>query len=235
MAIPRFAGDFEIPPISFSYFDLPSGTYKTLSTDSWQIHVARDESSPDAPVMSNFTNRENLRLLGKDIRYLKTQKINFQANKDIFFGSFLYVMIYLIMSILFVVFFFIYRKQMKENANIALVRTRKANKTAVKRLKQAERLLHENKEEAFYEEVLRALWGYLSDKLNMPQSELTKENVAAELTKCGVDEKLSSEFLEIINTCEFARYAPSKASGAMDKLFAETINAIGAMENTITK
>jgi len=234
MAIPRFAGDFEIPAVTFSYFDLPSKTYKTQSAGPWQLKVARDENSTDGPVV-NFANRENVRFLGKDIRFLKTQNIKFLAYKDIFFGSFLYVMIYLMMTVLFIVFFIIYRKQMKENANIALVRTRKANKTAVKRLKQAEKLLHENKEEAFYEEVLRALWGYLSDKLNMPQSELTKENVTAELTKYGVDETLSSEFLEIIHTCEFARYAPIGASGAMDKLFGETINAIGTMESTIKK
>ena len=233
-AIPRYAGDFEIPPVTFSYFDTQSGTYKTLSTEPFKLHVEKDESSGDG-VVANFTNRENVRFLGKDIRYLKTQNIQFRPTKDIFFGSFLYVMAYLMITILFVAFFIIYRKQVKENSNIALVRTKKANKTAVKRLKQAEKLLHENKEEAFYEEVLRALWGYLSDKLNMPQSELTKDNVATELTKYGVDDALSGEFLDIIHTCEFARYAPSKASGAMDKLFGETIHAIDKMENTIKK
>jgi hypothetical protein len=144
-------------------------------------------------------------------------------------------MAYLMITVLFVAFFIIYRKQVKENANLALVRTKKANKMAVRRLKQAEKLLHENKEEAFYEEVLRALWGYLSDKLNIPQSALTKENVTIELTKYGVNEMLSNDFLEIIHTCEFARYAPTKTVGAMDKLFSETIHAIDTMENTIKK
>ncbi|MDR2913545.1 MAG: BatD family protein [Tannerella sp.] len=235
MAIPRYAGDFEIPAVNFSYFDTKSGTYKTLSTESYKLKVEKGEGGSEAPVVSNFTNRESVKFLGKDIRYIKTKDVHFVSNKEIFFGSFLYVMAYLMITILFVVFFIIYRKQVKENSNIALVRTKKANKTAVKRLKQAEKLLREDKEEAFYEEVLRALWGYLSDKLNMPQSELTKDNVAAELTKYGVDETLSGEFLEIINTCEFARYAPSKTSGAMDKLFSETIDAIGKMESTIKK
>jgi ABC-type dipeptide/oligopeptide/nickel transport system permease component len=144
-------------------------------------------------------------------------------------------MAYVMITILFIVFFVIYRKQVKENSNIALVRTKKANKTAIKRLKQAEKLLDENKEEAFYEEILRALWGYLSDKLNMPQSKLTKDNVASELTKYGVDNELSIEFLDIINTCEFARFAPATSTGAMDKLFNETVEAIGKMENTIKK
>ena len=235
MAIPRFAGDFVIPAINFSYFDTKSGTYKILSTDPYNLHVEKGEGGSDATVMSNYTNRENVKFLGKDIRYIKINNIRFISNKDIFFGSFLYVMAYLMITILFIVFFIIYRKQVKENSNIALVRTRKANKTAVKRLKQAEKLLKDNKEEAFYEEVLRALWGYLSDKLNMPQSELTKENVAIELDKYGVSEELTGEFLEIINTCEFARYAMNKTTGAMDKLFNETVDAIGKMENTIKK
>lgn len=235
MAIPRYAGDFEIPAIQFAYFDTKSGTYKALSTDSYALHVEKGEGGANAPVVSDFTNRESVQFLGKDIRYIKTKGVHFVSNREIFFGSFLYVMAYLMIAILFIVFFIIYRKQVKENSNIALVRTKKANKTAVKRLKEAEKLLKENKEEAFYDEVLRALWGYLSDKLSMPQSELTKDNVAMELTKYGVNEELSAEFLEIINTCEFARYAPSKTSGAMDKLFNETIDAIGKMENTIKK
>ncbi|MDR0699717.1 MAG: BatD family protein [Tannerella sp.] len=235
MAIPRYAGDFEIPAVSFSYFDTKAGSYKTLSTEPFKLHVEKGEEGSDAPVISNFTNRENVKFLGKDIRYIKINNIHFVSGKEIFFGSFLYVMAYMMITILFIVFFIIYRKQVKENSNIALVRTKKANKTAVKRLKQAEKLLNNNKEEAFYEEVLRALWGYLGDKLNIPQSELTKENVAAELAGYGVDEALTEEFLDIINTCEFARYAPNKTSGAMDELFAETIDAIGKMENTIKK
>jgi len=236
MAIPRFAGDFEIPPIVFSYFDPQSGTYKTQQTEPYKLHVAKDENSADGgPVISNFTNRESVRFLGKDIRYLKTQEINFQSATDMFFGSFLYVMAYLMLTILFVVFFIIYRKQVRENSNLALVRTKKANKTAVKRLKNAEKLLRDKNEEAFYEEVLHALWGYMSDKLSIPQSSLTKDNIAAELAKIGVDESLSDEFLNIIHSCEFARYTPNKTEGAMDKLFGETIDAINKMENTIKK
>jgi hypothetical protein len=122
-----------------------------------------------------------------------------------------------------------------ENANIALVRTKKANKTAVRRLKKAEKLLKEKQKEAFYEETLRAVWGYLSDKLSIPQASLTKDNVEAELSKYGVDETLSNEFMDILNTCEFARYAPAQASDAMEHLFKQTVNAISKMENTIKK
>ena len=238
MAIPRYAGDFEIPAIQFSYFDPKDGTYKTLSSEPYKLHVERGVGGEGAapPIVSNFSNQESLKYLGQDIRYIKMiVKPRFVLNHEIFFGSFTYILVYLIITILFITFFIIYRKQVKENANIALVRTRKANKTAVRRLKTAEKLLQEHKKEEFYEEVLRALWGYLSDKLSIPQAHLTKENVETELSKYGVGEGLSNEFIEILNTCEFARYAPVQSSEAMDTLFKQTVDAIGKMENTIRR
>ena len=236
MAIPRYAGDFEIPAITFSYFDPKANAYKTLSTEKYKLHVEKGEGGESAaPVVSNFSNRESVRYLGQDIRYLKIKGVNFITTQDIFFGSFTYYLCYIVPAILFIVFFFIYRKQVKENSDIALVRTKKANKIAVRRLKNAGKLLSENKKEEFYDEVLRALWGYLSDKLNIPQSSLSKDNVEVELTKYGVDEALIKEFMDILNTCEFARYAPSQADDAMDKLYELTIDAIGKMENTIKK
>ena len=236
MAIPRYAGDFEIPAVEFSYFDTKAGQYKTLSAGPYKLHVAEGEGGKGtAPVVSNFSNKENVKYLGKDIRYLKVKGFSFIQVNDLFFGSFGYVMSYVIPFLLFVVFFIVYRKQIKENANVALVRTKKANKTAVKRLKNAGKLLKENQKEAFYDEVLRALWGYLSDKLSIPLSNLTKDNVEAELRQYGVDDTLISEFMDILNTCEFARYAPSQASDAMDKIYEQTVDAIGKMENTIKK
>lgn len=233
MAIPRYGGEFEIPAITFSYFDTKTETYKTIQSEPYKLQVEKGEGEGNAPVVTNFTNRESVRVLGQDIRYLKVKGIDFVSTEEIFFGSFLYYMSYLIPTILFIIFFFIYRKQVKENANIALVRTKKANKMAVRRLKNAGKLLKENQKEAFYEEVSRALWGYLSDKLNMPQAMLTKDNVETELLKYGVNEELIKEFLDILNTCEFARYAPSQASDAMDQLYTLTADAIGKMENTI--
>jgi len=236
VAIPRFGGDFDIPAVSFSYFDPKAGTYKTISSDPYKLHVEAGEGGAiGGPVVSNFNNRESVRYLGQDIRYLKIKNINFINQGDLFFGSFMYYLSYLIPALLFIAFFFIYRKQVKENSNIALVRTKKANKTAVRRLKNAGKLMKEGKREEFYEEVLRALWGYLSDKLNIPQAKLTKDNIETELTKYGVDDALINEFLDILNTCEFARYAPSQASDAMDNLYELTVDAIGKMENTIKK
>lgn len=237
MAIPRYAGDFTIPAIEFSYFDVKSGSYKTLQSESYNLHVEKGSEGEGGAgsVISNFSNKESVQYLGKDIRYLKVNGINFIPKNELFYGSFLYVMCYLVPLVLFIIFFIVYRKQVKENSNIALVRTKKANKIAVRRLKIAGKLLKENKKEEFYDEVLRALWGYLSDKLNISQASLSKDNVETELIKFGVDEALMNEFMDILNTCEFARYAPVQASDAMDKLYDLTVDAIGKMESTIKR
>jgi hypothetical protein len=137
--------------------------------------------------------------------------------------------------LIFIILFIIYRKQAAENANIALVRTKKANKVASKRLKTTAKYLKENKKEAFYDEILKAVWGYLSDKLNIPVSALTKDNVDANLTVYGAGESLISDFRKILDTAEFARFAPAQGSGEMDELYNSTVQAIDKMENTIKK
>jgi hypothetical protein len=142
---------------------------------------------------------------------------------------------YIVPALLFIIFFIIYRKQAAANANLAMVRTKRANKVASGRLKMAAKYLKENKKEAFYDEVLKAVWGYLSDKLNIPVSTLTKDNVETNLTRYGADESLISDFRNILDTAEFARFAPAQGSGAMDELYNLTIQVIGKMENTIKK
>ena len=113
------------------------------------------------------------------------------------------------------------------------MRTKRANKVAKRRLKQAEKYLKAHDKENFYNEVLRALWGYFSDKLSIPGANLTKNNIGAELSLYGVDEALVNKFMEILDTCEFARYAPVESSAAMDEVYKETSDAIGKMENIL--
>ena len=120
-----------------------------------------------------------------------------------------------------------------QNANVAKVRTKKANKVATKRMKYAGKLLAENKKDAFYDEVLKALWGYISDKLNIPVSQLSKDNIEEELVRYGVSEELIKAFIDTLNECEFARYAPGNQNEAMDKVYASAIDVISKMENSI--
>jgi len=234
-AIPRYAGDFTIPKAEFSYFDVKSGTYKTLTTDEYSLHVVQGPAATggNTPIV-NATNKEDIRFLGKDIRYIRTGLAKFHKG-DFFFGTFGYLLFYIVPFLLFVIIFWIYRKQVAQNANIALMRTKKANKVASKRLKTAARYLNENKTELFYDETLKAVWGYLSDKLNIPVSVLTKENVDANLVKYGATENLIQDFRNILDTAEFARFAPAQESGKMDELYDATVQAIDKMENTIKK
>lgn len=234
IAVPRYAGDFEIPAIRFSYFDPRSGSYKTLTSEPFKLHVEKGPEGAASPAVSNYGSQESVKYLSKDIRYIKTSRPHFvNARGEIFFGSFTYVLAYVLIALLFAVFFVIYRKQMKENADLAFVRTKRANKVALRRLKTAEKLMKEDRKEDFYDEIFRTLWGYLSDKLNIPQADLTRENVGNELASFGADETLAKDLMQILDTCEFARYAPSQASDALDTLYRQTADAIGRMENII--
>lgn len=235
LAIPRHAGDFIIPAVEFSYFDLKSNSYKTLSTPEYSIHVDPGAAGSETAVSSSYTNKEDVKYLGKDIRYIQTGNFSVKKQGEYFFGTATYWLCYMIPLALFIFFLFIYRKQASENANIALMRNKKANKVASKRLKKAGLYMKEKQKEAFYEETTRALWGYVSDKMNMPLSVLTKDNVGIELTKNGADQAFVNEFMEILNTCEFARYAPGNEEHAMDKLYERTVNVINKMESFIKK
>lgn len=232
LAIPRHPGNYKIPAVTFSYFDIKSKSYKTLKTEDYEIKVEKGAGNADQ-VIANFTNKEDLKVLGEDIRYIKLKDVTLQPKGSFFYGSFAYWLFYIIPAIAFIIFFIIYRKQAAENANVAKMRTKKANKVATKRMKLAGKLLAENKKEAFYDEVLKALWGYISDKLNIPVSRLSKDNVEEKLRNHGVSDELIKEFLDALNECEFARFAPGDESQAMDKVYSSSLTVISKMENSI--
>ena len=232
LAIPRHAGTYKIPGVSFSYFDIRSKSYKTLKTEEYVINVEKGAGNADQ-VIANFTNKEDLKVLGEDIRYIKQNEVTLQPKGSFFYGSMTYWLFYIIPALAFIIFFIIYRKQAAENANVAKMRTKKANKVATKRMKFAGKLLSENKKDAFYDEVLKALWGYISDKLNIPVSRLSKDNIEEKLRNHGVNEELIKEFLNALNDCEFARFAPGDENQAMDKVYSSSIEVISKMENSI--
>ena len=232
LAIPRHAGTYKIPGVSFSYFDIRSKSYKTLKTEEYVVNIEKGAGNADQ-VIANFTNKEDLKVLGKDIRYIKQNEVTFQPKGSFFYGSMSYWLFYIIPALAFIIFFIIYRKQAAENANVAKMRTKKANKVAVKRMKLAGKLLADNKKDAFYDEVLKALWGYISDKLSIPVSRLSKDNVEGELRNYGVDDALIKDFLDALNNCEFARFAPGDDNQAMDKVYSDSLEVISKMENSI--
>ena len=232
LAIPRNPGDYKIPAVEFTYFDVKTKAYKTLKSEEYNIHVVKGAGNASQTI-ANFTNQEELKVLNEDIRFIKQNPVKLTPRGQFFFGTVGYALWYLIPAVIFVVFFMVYRKQISANTNVAKVRIRKANKVAVKRLKLAGTFLAKNKKDDFYDEVLKALWGYISDKLSIPMSRLSKDNIEEELRNYGVSDALLTEFLNVLNNCEFARFAPSDANLGMDKIYAEALEIISKMEGSI--
>nr|WP_297166640.1 BatD family protein [uncultured Dysgonomonas sp.] len=230
--IPRYQGTFKIPPLVFSYFDIKSRSYKTISTPEYTLNVAKDPHAGSNSATS-FTQTDVQ--VEQDIRHIKTGNPSLVTINSFLFGSLGYWFWYIIPFVLFVVFLILYRKQIKENADIARMKTKRANKVAVKRLKLAGKYLQAHKKEQFYEEVLRAAWGYLSDKLVIPIADLSRDNIEQELIKFGASQELITKFISILDTCEFARYAPVESDTAMDDLYKDAVDAIGEMENSRIK
>lgn len=232
LAIPRTAGSYRIPALKFAYFDIKSRSYKTLTTEAYELQVAKGEGDATQTI-ANFTNKEELKVLNEDIRFIKQNDVHLTPRGDFFFGSWLYWLFYILPALTFVVFFIVYRKQIAANANVARMRTKKANKVAVKRMKEAGKLLAAEQKDAFYDEVLKALWGYVSDKLSIPVSRLSKENVEESLRAYGVEDELIKAFLTALNDCEFARFAPGEDSRAMENVYSAALDVITKMENSI--
>ena len=232
LAIPRHAGTYKIPGVSFSYFDLQSKSYKTLKTEDYVVKVEKGAGNSEQAI-TNFTNKEELKVLGEDIRYIKQNKVTLHPKGHFFYGGMTYWLFYILPSLALIIFIIINRKQASENANIAKMRIKKANKVANKRMKQAGKLLAENNKNAFYDEVLKTLWGYISDKLSIPVSDLSKDNIEDNLINYKVDESLIKEFLKVLNECEFARFAPGDETQAMDKVYSSVLKIISDMESSI--
>lgn len=232
LAIPRHAGNFTIPPIEFSYFDIKSNSYKVLKTNPYNITVEKGAGNADQ-VIADFTNKEDLKIIGSDVRYIKMGNPNLTKKGNFFFGTTSYYAWYIVPFLIFAIVMIVCRKQAMENANVAKVRTKKANKVATKRLKAAGKLLAANKQAEFYDELLKALWGYTGDKLNIPVSELSKDNIEEKLREHQVNDDLIKEFVDILNDAEFARFAPGDPSATMDKEYQAAIDVISKMENSI--
>jgi hypothetical protein len=232
LAIPRQPGTYTIPAVEFSYFDPTTKSYKTLKSESYELTVEKGKGNADQ-VISDFTNKEDVKILGSDIRYIKTGESALRTRGDYFFGSAANYAWYVVPFALFMALLIVLRKQAMENANLVKSRRKKANKTASRRLKQASKLLAENKKNEFYDEVSKALWGYMSDKLNIPVAELTKDNIESKLAGIHTPEELTKAFLDTLNDCEFARYAPGDENEAMDKIYASAVDVISRMEDQI--
>jgi hypothetical protein len=234
IAVPRHPGLYSIPPVEFCYFDTKEKTYKTLKTESFSVNI--DKSNlPVANTSTNFTQKEDVKLLASDIRYIHLGDVEMKDSGQLF-GSVKYVLCFIIPLLTFCSLLIIYRKRAKANANISRQRNKKANKVAVKRMKRASTLLNEKQKSEFYDEVLKALWGYIADKLNIPTAELNKDIVKENLTEAGISNDDIVSLLETINECEFARFSSGNTTlENMRYVYNSATTAINKIENSIKK
>ncbi|MCF6242570.1 MAG: BatD family protein, partial [Bacteroidales bacterium] len=214
LIIPREQGDYVIPGIKFSYFDIKSKEYKTLSVKDIPIKVEKGDAI-DLSAGSISVTKEDIRTLGSDIRFIKQNEFELKPIDKTFFGSLQFYLYYLISLFIFIVLVFFMRNKIKQNANAVLMKNKRAGKISKKRLKMAAVYMKQNDKEQFYNEIIHALWGFLSDKLNIPVSELSRETVKETLQKHNVSEDIIANFIKVIDDCEFAKYAPASETNPL--------------------
>ena len=234
--IARAEGEYDIPAIEFSYFSPEKGTYVTLSPAALTLNVSPDGSvgSATAAQIITGTSKEGVRQLGSDIRFSKLGDAALASVAAPLMFSTTYFVILLLIIVLAVVAYVMLRRAIRDSKNTVLVRNRRANKVAVQRFRAAERFMREQNRHAFFEEMLRALWGYMSDKLNIPVSMLTKENIREQLQRRGCPAEDAQRFTDIISRCDEAQYSPAE-SVQMADVYAEGVNIISQIESIIKR
>ncbi len=229
LAIPRNSGDWTIPAVTFSYFDTETKQYRTLQTQEYTIHVTRGANDQTTVTATPYVGKEDIKALGSDIRYITTDTPRIATKPVLTFGSLAYWLCYIIPLLISGCIFIIFHRQIRANADIQRVRYKKANKVAQKRLRTAKKLLQANDTTAFYEEIERAAWTYLSHRLAIPTAELNKENIASILREKNMSETLIQKVTDVLSAAEYARYAPAMA-GDPQEVYNNTIDFIDQVE-----
>lgn len=236
--IPRYSGEYKIPAIRFSYFDPQSNSYKTILGKEYTVNVRKGSEKGQVETASGNTvqsfKKEDIRRVGEDIRYLKTGDLKLKEVGVRFFGTLGYWLSILIPFVLFIIGAILNRRRIKANADVARVKNKAATKMARKRLKVAAIAMKGHNSEQFYDEVLKALWGYMSYKLNIDRAELNRDNISEILTQKNVSDDLQKEFIAVLDTCEYARYAPgSNPDEEMGKVYSDSIDVITKLDKNI--
>ncbi|MFO7864349.1 MAG: BatD family protein [Salinivirgaceae bacterium] len=232
LLIPRHAGTFKLDPIQFTFFNPATGKYKTLTGQSFSIEVEKGDADESGAVVSNV-NRQDITNIGSDIRYIKTSDIRLVQKGQYFYGSSAFWLIYILGIGSIIILIIIRRKKLKENANQMLMRTKKANKVSRKRLKEANKMLKADNDSGMYEAILKAIWGYLADKLTIDAASLTRDSVGEVLSENKVDSEIIDDLIKLLDECEFARYAPSAAQADSRTVYNNASEIINKLEKTL--
>jgi hypothetical protein len=231
LLIPRHKGDYPLSPLDFTYFNPATQRYVTLRTKGFNIHVDKGDAQADMPAF-NSADQQDIAMLGKDIRYIKTSTADLYKDGDGFYGSALYYILILLGPIAFISAFYYRRWYEKNNSDIVKVKSRKANKIAAKHLAVASTELKAGNKKAFYEAIARGLYGYLSDKFNIPVADLNRENIIDELKAQSLDDASINKLVDTMDLCEMARYSPVKGISEQE-VFDKAKNIISEIEDKI--
>ena len=225
--IARKPGDYTIPAIQFAFFDPQKERYTTLATIPYNIKVNKNDDI-DEDMYNTYSSQ--MEELGKDIYSIKTSNFKLQRKNNFIFGSAIFYLAYLIPIVLFIGIILYRKKQINEKINYKQTISKRANKTSQKKLKKAETFMKMNKQDDFYEEITNALWDFVSDKFSIPSSELTRENITEILLTKNIEQTTINNFIDIINKCEFVRYAPATTDISMQSIFEASNEIIKTME-----
>ncbi|MGL5683835.1 MAG: BatD family protein [Marinifilaceae bacterium] len=236
LVIPRFAGEYTIPAVTFSYFDTRDNQYRTLSGKPYTIRVAKGTGVANTGTTNTIQSfkKEDIKTMGEDIRYIKTGDLKLHARGPQFYRHPAYWWALLLPAFLFALGIILNRRRIKANADIAGTKNKKANKMAIKRMKLAGKAMKENNADLFYDEVLKALWGYVGYKLNIDTANLNRDNISELLSQRGADTENIQSFIDVLDRTEFARYAPGgNKQEEMHRIYEDGISVITKLEKVI--
>ncbi len=233
LLIPRHYGDFTIPPVTYSFFNTSSGRYETLRTREFRFHAIKGSEQNTGITVYGGVSKEDVKYLGKDIRFIKSDPGKIVKPAEVIVSKQSFLSFFAGSLLVFLIILFIRREHIRRNSDVSRVRNRKAGKIAVKRLRSAALCLKNGELDRFHDEILKSLWGYLSDKLNIPVADLTRTNAVASLYEYGISEDVIKNLTTILDSCEFARYAPSSSGTEAADIYEGAARVIKSIENSI--
>lgn len=232
LIIPRTPGEYKIPVGAFSYYDLEKKSYVTLPSPELTLTVEKGSGTMTTTTTVTGVNKSDVQLLGKDIQFIKTNPPQFIEHRSPFFRSFVFNVLSLIPVILFGLLTWMFRRHRIRSSNVSLMKQQRASKTALKRLSTAKGFLDRQERDKFLDELFRALWGFVGDKLGIPVADLSRDSAAIALREKGVSEAMIESFLKATDDCEFARFAGS-AGLSESSLYQQGLDIITQLENAI--
>ena len=230
LVIPKNAGEYKVSVSDFTYFDLDKNKYETIKGSDFILKIAKGDETLSTTVTG--VSKNEIEYLGKDIRFIKTNVPDFVISEGLFYRSNKFYLYLIIPAMLFLVTLILRMRYIKMNSNVNLLKSRRANKVAMKRLSAAKKFLAEKKSEAFLDEMFRALWGFISDRLQIPVSQLSKENVSSILNQKNVSDGSVQQFIQTLDTCEMARFARGM-SESNEEIYRQGIAIISKLEEEI--